>query len=119
MQMSTPHPDSGSVRKICVDTVCAVREAYSLKGVPFFFANLDSQGFERVESVGHQALSTTFIYGRFECLNYDALNAFLAQSNCCSQAGRTTANDHNVCGICFSSLIHHLSYSDPYQMFCD
>src|ERR1700730_14018756 len=119
MQMSTPHPDSGSVRKICNDTMCAVREPYSLKGVPFLFANLDSQGFERVEGVGHQALSTTFIYGRFECLNYRALNTFLAQSDCCSQAGRTTANDHNVSEICSRSLTHHSSDSNPYQISCD
>jgi hypothetical protein len=111
--MSTPYPDSGSVRKICIDTMCAVREAYSLKGVPFLSANLDSQGLETVESVGHQALSTTFIYGRFECLYYDALDAFLAQSNCRSQSSLTTANDHNVCGICSCSLMHHLADSDP------
>jgi hypothetical protein len=119
MQMSTAHPDSGSVWKICIDTMCAVREPYSLKRVPFFFANLDSQGFERVEGVGHQALSTTFIYGRFECLNYYALDTFLAQSDCCSQAGRTTANDHNVCEICSCRLTPHSSDFDPYQMLCD
>jgi hypothetical protein len=109
MQMSTAHADSGSVRKICIDKMCAVREPYSPKGVPFLFANLDSQGFERAERVGHQTLSTTFVYGRFVCLNYHAFDTLLAQSDCCGQAGRTTANYNNIFEICSYGLAHDSS----------
>jgi hypothetical protein len=106
--MSPAYPDPGSVRKISVDPMCTVHEPYSPEGVSFLATNLDSKGFQRVEGVWHQTLPTTFIYGRFERLNHHAIDTFLTQSDCCSQAGRTTANNDNVCKVCSCLLTHRL-----------
>ncbi|WP_264766244.1 hypothetical protein, partial [Moraxella catarrhalis] len=86
------HPDS--IREISVNSMCTVRESDSSEGISVLFANLNTQGLERLDGIGHQTFSTSFIDGWFERFSYHALDAFLPQRDCSSQASGPTADNH-------------------------